>query len=148
MNSSSSDTRNKTRRFDVSKLSDGAIRQDIEMTIGNRFAALSDVSEDAETEWKQFRDAVCEVAEQKIGYRKKNVKKWISPATLIKQEDTRQAKIELNQDTSNTFRKDKPQRAQKELKESITEDKNKYYRNRYKSWRRREGERIVRNFFQ
>ena len=60
---------------------------------------------DAEKEWEQFRDALCEVAEQKIGYKKKNVKKWISPATLAKQEEVRQAKIELNQDISDTSRK-------------------------------------------
>ena len=42
---------------------------------------------DAEKEWEQFRDAVCEVAEQKIGYKKKIVKKWITPATLAKQEE-------------------------------------------------------------
>jgi hypothetical protein len=106
-------TKNKTRRFDVSKLTVGAIRQDIEITIGGRFAALSDVRDDVEKEWEQFRDAVCEVAEQKIGYKKKNVKKWISPATLAKQEEVRQAKIELNQDTSDTFRKDKYKKTKK-----------------------------------
>ena len=68
---------------------------------------------DAEKEWEQFRDAVCEVAEQKIGYKKKNVKKWVSPATLAKQEEVRQAKIELNQDISDTFRKDKYKKDQK-----------------------------------
>ena len=47
-------TKNKIRRFDVSKLTVGVIRQDIEITIGGRFAALSDVRNDAEKEWEQF----------------------------------------------------------------------------------------------
>ncbi len=47
-------TKNRSRRFDVSKLTDGAIRQDFEITVGGRFAALSDVRNDAEKEWKQF----------------------------------------------------------------------------------------------
>ena len=68
-----------------------------------------------------------EVAELKIGYTKKNVKKWISPATLAKQEEVRQAKIELNQDISDTFRKDKYKKDQKELKERLSENKNRYY---------------------
>src|SRR5271170_1526293 len=52
---------------------------------------------------------------------------WISHATLKKQEYARQAKLELNQDTSDTSRKDKLQKAEKGLKESLAEDKNKYY---------------------
>ena len=67
------------------------------------------------------------MAEQKIGFRKKNVKKWISPDTLQKQENTRKAKVDHNQDTSDTSRKDKLNKAQKELKESLTEDKNRYF---------------------
>ena len=84
----------------------GAIRQDIEITIGGRYAALSDVRDDAEKELEQFRDAVCEVAEQKIGYKKNIVKKLITPATLAKQEEKRQgrqAEIELNQCVSDAY---------------------------------------------
>ena len=99
----------------------------MEKAFDSVFAALSDVRDEAVKEWEQFRDAACEVAEQKIGYKKKNVKKWISPATLTKQEEVRQAKIELNQDISDTSRKDKYKKDQKELKERITEDKNRYY---------------------
>ena len=83
-------TKNKTRRLDVSKLTVGAIRQDIEITIGGRFASLSDMRNDAEKEWEHFRDAICKVAEQKIGYKKKIVKNWITPASLAKQEEARQ----------------------------------------------------------
>ena len=64
-------TKIKTRRFDVSKLTVGAIRQDIEVTIGGRFAALSDVRNDAEKEWEQFRDAMCEVVEQKLDIKRR-----------------------------------------------------------------------------
>ena len=42
-----------------------------------------------------------------------------------KQEEVRQAKIELNQDISDTFRKDKYKKDQKELKERLYEDKNR-----------------------
>ena len=49
------------------------------------------------------------------------------PATLAKQEEARQAKIDLNQDISDTSRKDKYKKDQKELKEGLTEDKNRYY---------------------
>ena len=77
--------------------------------------------------------------EQKIGYKKKNVKKWISLSTLAKQEEARQAIIELNQDILDTFRIDKYKKDQKELKERLTEDKNRYYEEqKYKRWRGRE----------
>ena len=55
----------------------------------------------------------CEVTDLKIGYKKKNVKKWISPATLAKQEEVGQAQIEFNQDISDISPKDKDKKTKK-----------------------------------
>ena len=49
------------------------------------------------------------------------------PCHFAKHEDVSQAKIELNQDISDNSRKDKYRKDQKELKERLTEDKNRYY---------------------
>ena len=46
---------------------------------------------------------------------------------MTTQEEVRQAKIEFSRDISDTSRKDKYRKDQKELKERFTEDKNRYY---------------------
>ena len=50
-------TKNRTRRFEVSKFANEAIWQDIEIAIGGK-------SNYVEKEWVQFRFVISEVAEQ------------------------------------------------------------------------------------
>ena len=69
--------------------------------------------DDAEKEWEQFRDATCEVAEQKMDIKKER-KEMDNPCHTGKT-GRRPAKIEFNQDILDTPKKHKFIKVKKEL---------------------------------
>ena len=98
--------KSKMKKYDISKLKDVNIKNQFQISLRNRFAALQDNQgeEDAnndesestvEGKWKSIITVYQETAEEVIGYKKKKSKPWISKETWDKIEERKKIKVDL-----------------------------------------------------
>ena len=141
------------RRFNIPKLKDVETKQQYQVEISNRFAALESSDEvgkelDVNSVWENIRDNIKIAAEQSIGYYETKKKKpWFDEDCSMVVERRKQAKLKFLQDpvqanrdnyfnerreASRTLRNKKRDYLKEKLNEVETNSKNKNIRDLYK----------------
>jgi hypothetical protein len=87
------------RKMDVRKLKNEEIREEYALKVFNRLEILLDKEvDDMDEFWMEYRDAVRETAEEVVGFRKKERKKWISDETWLKIGERKEIKGGINKE--------------------------------------------------
>ncbi|KAI5729125.1 hypothetical protein M8J77_025799 [Diaphorina citri] len=118
------------RFYDVEKLKDKDTARYFNLELRNRFEALDfETNQTVEDRWAKVKTVIKETSEQKLGYKTKTKKPWVSNITNIKIEERRQLK--KLRDEAKT--RDQKTRANKEYNDKNREVK-KSFRNDKRKW--------------
>ena len=85
----------------IPKLKIAEDKQQFQIKLRNRFSCLADEStegneQDIETRWTNIKESCKETAEEVLGYRKKEIKSWISATSWKKIDDRRFCKAKVD----------------------------------------------------
>ncbi len=133
------DSRDKTtvKKYDIAKLKDPEVANEFKLQLRNRFSVLEnegnvDEPSIVESKWKQLKTAYQETAENVVGFKKSNVKPWISNATWEKIDSRKKTKSKLL-DADTPAREEQLRQEYKEkdrqVKRSARKDKRDYVDN-------------------
>jgi hypothetical protein len=92
-----------TERFNVKKLNEGGVKEQYQVTIRNKFAALenSEVSGDINRAWDSIRENIKSLAQERLGYfESKHHKPWFDGECSKLVDQRKQAKLQWLQDPS------------------------------------------------
>ena len=114
-------------RYDVSKLMTQEQRQEFSVAISNRFQALADLEDGTiEKKWERVRTTFTSACEEVLGFRKRELKPWLSDDTIKKIEERRVTKQRLEQARTRTQKQHLQQEyntKHKEVKRNARRDK-------------------------
>lgn len=120
------------KRYNTEKLKQPEVKERCQIKIQNKYEALiglEDEQQDTETEWNFFKKAINEVAEEELGYRKTEKKKWITIETeqMIEEVNTEKNKLlgRSDKDVNKKEQINKMKELRKQLKRNLIKDKNK-----------------------
>ncbi|VDI60697.1 Hypothetical predicted protein [Mytilus galloprovincialis] len=122
----------KRRKFNVGKLKIPNIREVFQISLQNRFSAISDLvieENDINNTWEQTKNVILETCEETLGYMQYKHKNWMSDNTWVKVEERRIAKEKV---LNATTRQQKRQtqdlyiEKDKEVKKNCKKDKRNY----------------------
>ncbi|CAG2251701.1 unnamed protein product [Mytilus edulis] len=122
----------KRRKFNVGKLKIPNIREVFQISLQNRFSAISDLvieENDINNTWEQTNNVILETCEETLGYMQYKHKNWMSDNTWVKVEERRIAKEKV---LNATTRQQKRQtqdlyiEKDKEVKKNCKQDKRNY----------------------
>ncbi|CAG2247382.1 unnamed protein product [Mytilus edulis] len=122
----------KRRKFNVGKLKIPNIREEFQISLQNRFSAISDLDieeNDINNTWEQTKNVILETCEETLGYMQYKRKNWMSDNTWVKVEERRKAKEKvLNATTRQQKRQtqDLYREKDKEVKKNCKQDKRNY----------------------
>jgi hypothetical protein len=126
-------TKNTTKRFNVKMLREPKVREVFNLTLRNRFQALSidddDDDDNIEERWTLLTKAYSESAQEVIGHRKKSDKEWMSEDTwqAIANRKNEKAKIlQCKSERLKELQQQKYTRANSKVKRSARRDKRRY----------------------
>lgn len=105
-------------------------KQQFALEIRNRFSALAATTEDdTNTKWDIIKKTHVETVTNNLGYKQRNNKKWITPGTCQKIDETKQLKAKMLSMKSLRFQEQIQQAYKskdKEVKRSAREDKRSF----------------------
>ena len=116
------------RRFEIRKLQNTKIRQELGITLHNRFQALED-GKNIDEKWTRCKNAITDTCEQVLGCWEARRKDWITDNTWEATEARRETKMKLNKeagDTRNEKLQQEYQERNKTVKKKTKRDKKTY----------------------
>ncbi|KAL9979384.1 hypothetical protein ACROYT_G017038 [Oculina patagonica] len=120
------------KRFNTAKLRDMGVREEVTVTLRNKFEVLADIDEDdqdVDRMWQHCKNIFADTCKEVLGYRETTRKEWISENTWKGIEARREAKQKLNRETC-MEKKRELQRVHKgkrrEVRQKVKKDKKKW----------------------
>ena len=115
------------RRFEIRKLQNTNIRQELGITLRNRFQALEE-GKNIDEKWTRCKNAITDTCEQVLGCWEARRKDWITDDTWEAIGARREAKMKLNKEADDTRKKlqREYQERNKIVKKKTKKDKKPY----------------------
>ena len=104
------------RRFEIRKLQNTKIRQELGITLWNRFQALEE-GKNIDEKWTRCKNAITDTCEQVLGCWEARRKDWITDDTWEAIEARRETKMKLNKEADDTRKKNCSRNTRKETKQ-------------------------------
>ena len=104
------------RRFEVRKLQNTKIRQELGISLRNRFQALEE-GKHIDEKWTRCKNAITDTCEQVLGCREARKKDWITYDTWEAIEARREPKMKLNKEADDTRKEKLCRNTRKETKQ-------------------------------
>ena len=104
------------RRFEIRKLQNTKIRQELGITLRNRFQALEE-GKNIDEKWARCKNAITDTCEQVLGCWEARRKDWITDDTWEAIEARRETKMKLNKEADDTRKKHCSRNTRKETKQ-------------------------------
>ena len=117
------------KKYDVAALKSQDARDEFSIELRNRFEALTNLPDNIDEHWGKVKEVFQSVCEEKIGYRKRTRKEWITQATWKKVEERREKKTKmLNSRTRarKTEATEEYKKVNKETKDALKKDKREF----------------------
>ncbi|VDI73809.1 Hypothetical predicted protein [Mytilus galloprovincialis] len=118
----------KRRKFYVGKLKIPNIREEFQISLQNRFSAISDLDIE-ENDINNTQNVILETCEETLGYMQYKRKNWMSDNTWVKVEERRKAKENVLNATARQQKRqthDLYREKDKEVKQNCKQDKRNY----------------------
>ena len=104
------------RRFEIRKLQNTKTRQELGITLPNRFQALEE-GKNIDEKWTRCKNAITDTCEQVLGCWEARRKDWITDDTWEAIEARRETKMKLNKEADDTRKKNCSRNTRKETKQ-------------------------------